>query len=75
MLQVNDPDKGQILIRDIIKKIVLGSSLDMLKIKSDGDLGLIVRNVGLDRLKNNPRSLTEASLRLIVDRIRRPDKI
>ena len=54
-----------------MKEIGLSTRLSELGVKKDEDIGIIVKNgFNPDRVKNNPRRLTEEALRGILNDIR-----
>lgn len=58
-------------ISKLMKKIDLKTKLSELGITTNEDIELIIKNgFNLDRVKNNPRKLTEKELREILNRIR-----
>jgi len=58
-------------IRNLIKEIGLETRLGKLGIKTQDDIELIIKNgFNPDRVKNNPRLLTETQLRSILEEIR-----
>lgn len=66
----NPEDAGKI-ISDLMEKIGLKTRLSDLGIKRENDINLIIKNgFNPDRVKNNPRLLTEAALRVILDSLR-----
>ena len=55
----------------MMKEVGLSTRLSELGIKKDEDIAVIVKNgFNPDRVKNNPRRLTEEALRGILDNIR-----
>jgi alcohol dehydrogenase class IV len=69
VLGCRDVNEGKILINELITAIGLKTNLSELNIKSPGDLKLITESVNLERLKNNPRSLTKIELGRILENI------
>lgn len=65
----NNITEGRQMIIDLIHGIGLRSKLSDLKIISTEDLNLISRNVNLERLKNNPRIVTQKDLDTILNKI------
>ena len=58
-------------ITNLMKDIGLGTKLSEVGIKTDEDIEIIIKNgFNPDRVKNNPRALTEKALREILERIR-----
>lgn len=59
------------IIKSLMKKIGLTTRLSELGIKTEKDIGVIVKNgFNPSRVKNNPRKLTEYALRNILEEIR-----
>ena len=55
----------------MMKEVGLSTRLSELGVKKDEDIAVIVKNgFNPDRVKNNPRRLTEEALRGILDNIR-----
>ena len=62
----NVEDAADILIK-LMREIVLNTELSELGIRTDEDINIIVKNgFNPDRVKNNPRKLTEEALRKIL---------
>ena len=58
-------------ITNLMKEIGLGTKLSELGIKTDEDVEIIIKNgFNPERVKNNPRRLTEEALRKILDEIK-----
>ncbi|MCH8004170.1 MAG: iron-containing alcohol dehydrogenase [Nanoarchaeota archaeon] len=64
------PDKAAEKIRKLMKSIHLATMLSEIGIKTKEDREIIIKNgFNLDRVKNNPRLLTESNLRSILSEI------
>ncbi|MFH0814990.1 MAG: phosphonopyruvate decarboxylase [Candidatus Falkowbacteria bacterium] len=67
ILRVNDVESGVYFLKDLMQKLNLPTRLSELNIKSAEDIELIIKNgFNPDRVKNNPRALTEDNLRKIL---------
>jgi alcohol dehydrogenase len=63
IIGTNDPITAAKTINDIIKAVNLETKLSKLDIKADKDIDLIIKNgFNPQRVKNNPRVLTQSSL-------------
>lgn len=69
VLGCRDVNECKILINELITAIGLKTKLSELNITSPGDLKLITESVNLERLKNNPRSVTIKDLGRILENI------
>ncbi len=65
-----DAEKVRDKINSLMDKIGLERSLTKLGVKSEEDMQLILSNVNLERLKNNPRRLTTPELKKILEGLR-----
>lgn len=69
VLNCRDVNDGKNLINELIKSIGLKTKLSELNITSQADLKIISESVNLERLKNNPRSVSKEDLVRILERI------
>jgi len=69
ILKCRDLNEGKNLINELIKNIGLKTKLSELNINSQTDLKIIIESVNLERLKNNPRSVSKEDLGRILDKI------
>ena len=69
ILKCRDVNDGKNLINELIKSIGLKTKLSELNISSHADLKIISESVNLERLKNNPRSVSKEDLVRILERI------
>lgn len=69
ILNCSDVIESKNLINELIKSIGLKTKLSELNIKSQADLKLISESVNLERLKNNPRSVSKEDLFRILEKI------
>ena len=65
-----DPVQAKDLITELITSIGLKTRLSELNITTENDMKLIGESVNLERLKNNPRNVTKATLAKILENIR-----
>ena len=71
MIKASDFDEAKDIILTLMHDIGLDTSLHQLGIKSQEDIELIIKNgFNPNRVKNNPRMLTESKLRLILGELR-----
>ena len=71
ILGVSNFSEAKELIKNFIRDIGLESKLEDLGIKSQEDIEIIIKNgFNPDRMKNNPRLLTEPQLRKILEEIK-----
>ena len=71
LLGAEDPQEASKIIADLMDEIGLATKLREVGIKAQEDIDIIVRNgFNPDRVKNNPRELTEEALRVILEGIR-----
>ena len=69
ILNCTDVNEGKNLINELIKSIGLKTKLSELNITSQEDLKIISESVNLERLRNNPRSVSKEDLIRILERI------
>ena len=69
VLNCRDVNDAKNLINELIKSIGLKTKLSELNITSQADLKIISESVNLERLKNNPRSVSKEDLVRILERI------
>lgn len=71
LLDSNTAEDAKTKIKNLMEEIVLRIKLSDLGIKTDNDINVIIKNgFNPDRVKNNPRRLTEEGLREILNKIR-----
>lgn len=68
--EISPAEKVRARVNLLMDKIGLERSLTKLGVKSEEDMQLILSNVNLERLKNNPRRLTNSELKKILERLR-----
>lgn len=64
-----DIKEAKVKIRKLMQSIGLKTNLSELNIKSKEDLKLIIDNINLERLQNNPRIVSKAGLEKILNNI------
>lgn len=69
ILKCRDISEGKNLINELIKSIGLKTKLSELNITSKDDLKIISESVNLERLKNNPRSVSKEDIGRILEKI------
>ena len=69
ILKCRDISEGKNLINELIKSIGLKTKLSKLNITSRDDLKIISESVNLERLKNNPRSVSKEDIGRILEKI------
>lgn len=62
LLGAHDADSAKQQVKNLMKSIGLETKFELLGITDDESFKLIVDNVNLERLKNNPRKLSKSSL-------------
>lgn len=69
ILKCRNVSEAKLKIRELIKSIGLKTNLSQLGITSGEDIKKITESVNLERLKNNPRSVTKGDLQKILENI------
>ncbi len=57
ILGVNSPKEAENLLRELVQKIGIELSLSKIGINNKEDIKLILENINMERLKNNPRKI------------------
>ena len=71
MLDAENVEEASEKITFLMKRIGLNTKLSYLGIKTREDIEIVIRNgFNPDRVKNNPRKLTEGALREILENIK-----
>lgn len=68
--EVSSPEKVRDRVNLLMDKMGLERSLTKLGVRSGEDIQLILNNVNLERLKNNPRRLTSDELKKILEKLK-----